>query len=206
MTAKAHEGAASQAADAIPAWDELGLLPPLRPGAAGLDRDRSPYPVRLVDVVRRFGSTPDRRIILRGLLRFRAGLRDLGISAGFQWLDGSFFEDVEATRGRPPNDIDVVTFGELGDEALQQARYAESPELFDHLAARLNFFVDNYFVELGVPMARDGVRDIGYWYSMWAHRREDQRWKGFIEVDLDDTGDMVALTLLNQLDASGGAS
>lgn len=206
MTARTQGGVDSPAANPIPPWDELGLLPPLRPGALGIDRDRSPYPVRLVDVVRRFGTTPDRRIILRGLLQFRAGLRDLGIADGFQWLDGSFFENIEQTRGRPPNDIDVVTFGELGDEALQQARYAESPELFDHLAARLNFRVDNYFIELGAPMARDDVRNIGYWYSMWAHRREDQRWKGFIEVDLASDGDIDARVLLDDLDAAGGTS
>ncbi len=204
MTARAHDGAAPDAASPIPSWDELGLLPPIRPGAQSSDRDRSPYPVRLADVVRRFGGTLDRRLILRGLLRFRAGLRELGISAGFQWLDGSFFENVEEARGRSPNDIDVVTFSEFGDEAEQQTRYAESPELFDHIAAKLNFSVDNYFVELGAAMAREDVRDIGYWYSMWSHRREDQRWKGFVEVDLGDDAD--ALALLEQLDAAGGAS
>ena len=205
MTARAHEGAAPQDDDPIPPRDTLGLIPPIRPGAPGHDRDRSPYAARLADVVRRFGGTSDRRIILRGLLRFRAGLREIGISEGFQWLDGSFFEDVEATGGRSPNDIDVVTFSELGDEVLQQSRYAESPELFDHIAAKLNFSVDNYFVELGAPLARDDVRNIGYWYSLWAHRDEDQRWKGFVEVELGADGDADALALLDAFDAPGGA-
>jgi hypothetical protein len=160
----------------------------------------------LADVVRRFGGTSDRRMILRGLLRFRAELREVGICGGFQWLDGSFFEDVEETRGRSPNDIDVVTFCELGDEASQQARYDESPQLFDHVAAKLNFSVDNYFIELGATLARDSVRTIGYWYSMWSHRREDQRWKGFVEVDLGADGDAEALALLGALEATGGAS
>lgn len=206
MTARAHDGVDPHAEDPVPPRDELGLLPPIRPGTQGTDRDRSPYPARLADVVRRFGGTQDRRFILRGLLRFRAELRAVGIASGFQWLDGSFFEAVEETRGRPPNDIDVVTFSELGDEATQQARYEESPHLFDHAAAKMNFAVDNFFVELGVPMARDDVRTVGYWYSMWAHRRDDQRWKGFVEVDLGDVDDADALALLDALDATGGAS
>jgi len=205
VTAGEDTGIVPHAEDPIPQGDQLGLLPPIRPGTQGTDRDRSPYPARLADVVRRFGDTLERRIILRGLLRFRAELRDAGIADGFQWLDGSFFEAVEETRGRPPKDIDVVTFGVLGDEATQQARFDEYPHLFDHDAAKMNFGVDNFFVELGNAMTRDDVRTVGYWYSMWAHRREDQRWKGFVEVDLD-VGDGEALALLDALDAAGGPS
>lgn len=206
MTTRAQHEAASTAAGPLPVWDELGLLPPIRPGAQTHGRDRSPYLVPLIDVVRRFGTSVERRLILRGLLRFRAGLHGLGLVTGFQWLDGSFFEDVETSRGRPPQDIDVITFGELGDEVIQQARYDEAPELFDHVAAKMNFGVDNFFFDLGAPMGREEIRDLGYWYSMWSHRREDRRWKGFVEVDLGAAGDVEALALLEALDGPGGAS
>ena len=42
-----------------------------------------------------FAASPDRIRILRGLLAYRAPLRQRGISSGFQWLDGSFLEHKE---------------------------------------------------------------------------------------------------------------
>lgn len=206
MTVRTQDEVGTPAAEPLPRWDEMGLLPPFRPGTHAHVRDRSPYCVPLIEVVRRFGTTFDRRILLRGLLKFRAGLHTLGISTGFQWLDGSFFEDIETSSGRAPRDIDVITFGELGDEVVQQRRYAESPELFDQNAAKMNFGVDNYFFDLGGTLGRDEIHDLGYWYSLWSHRREDRRWKGFVEIDLESNGDSEALALLEALEASGGAS
>jgi hypothetical protein len=66
------------------------------------------------EVVLRYGVTAERAAILTGLLDYRAALRNVGIMDGFQWLDGSFVEDVEAIRSRPPSDIDVVTFAHPG--------------------------------------------------------------------------------------------
>jgi hypothetical protein len=60
-------------------------------------------------LVQRFAASRERLDILRGLLEYRAALGAIGIVQGFQWLDGSFVEDVEVTKGRPPSDIDVVT-------------------------------------------------------------------------------------------------
>jgi hypothetical protein len=34
----------------------------------------------------------------------------VGLDNGFQWIDGSFVEDVEKSRGRAPGDVDIVTF------------------------------------------------------------------------------------------------
>jgi len=74
---------------------------------------RSPYVVGLLDVVERFATTPERIRILDGLLRFRADLHQTGIVSGFQWLDGSFMEQVEILEHRPPRDLDVVNFLDL---------------------------------------------------------------------------------------------
>lgn len=188
----------------IPSWNSLGVLPPIRPGEPGHALDRSPYRAGLLDLVRQFGGTPARRTILRGLITLRRDLRNIGIGDGFQWLDGSFLERVEDTRGRPPHDIDVVTFTPLGDADRQQSTYERAPDLFDHQSVKDTYTVDHYFVSLGQPMGRDEVRLTGYWYSMWAHRREDQAWKGFLEIDLDSAEDTDAITLLDELDA--GAS
>ena len=48
--------------------------------------------------------------ILDGFLRFRELLTQAGFVSGFQWVDGSFLENVEMLENRPPNDLDVVTF------------------------------------------------------------------------------------------------
>ena len=86
----------------IPAWTMAGILPPVRPGHAGHSPDRSPYAVPLWEVVEQFAATPSRTAILHGLLDYRAALHRSGLVSGFQWLDGSFMENVEARESRPP--------------------------------------------------------------------------------------------------------
>lgn len=48
---------------------------------------------------------------------------------------------------------------------------------------------------LGKELDADGVQEISYWYSMWAHRR-DGLWKGFAQVSLDPQEDIIALSYL----------
>lgn len=72
--------------------------------------ERSPYRVMLTDVVVHFATSSERRQILRGWLGYRAALHGMGLTDGFQWLDGSFLEQVETPESRPPQDMDVVTF------------------------------------------------------------------------------------------------
>lgn len=74
----------------IPAWNMSGIIPPVRPGQPGHSPDRSPYIASPATVVDRFAITADRRKILGGLLAYRAALRGLGLTTGFQWIDGSF--------------------------------------------------------------------------------------------------------------------
>jgi hypothetical protein len=67
----------------------------------------------LISFVDRFSSSPERIAILHSLLQFREELYKSGITSGFQWLDGSFMENIETLESRPPNDMDVVTFYHL---------------------------------------------------------------------------------------------
>ena len=93
----------------IPPWTSRGVLPSIDPGDP-TGGDRSPYPASLLDVVMRFSTSPERRTILQGLLDYRAALHRMGLVSGFQWLDGSFLENIELLESRSPRDIDVVTF------------------------------------------------------------------------------------------------
>lgn len=183
----------------IPKWNSSAVLPPIRPGQAGHSTDRSPYRVPLAAVVERFGTSPERIHILRGLIQYRTALSHTMIKDGFQWLDGSFMEDKETLKGSPPNDIDVVTFFELPDAKSQIDLSIAHPQLFDHGHVKNTYLVDSYTHQIGLPMKRFDIHQISYWYSMWSHRKNGV-WKGFIQVDLSVADDQAALSLLQQIE------
>jgi hypothetical protein len=114
----------------IPDWNLFGILPPIRPDTTAIARERSPYRATPLDLCRRFGHTPDRRRILQGLMALRAELAAAGLADGFQWINGSFAEDCESSRGRSPGDVDVVSFVALGDATRQWQLIASHRVLF----------------------------------------------------------------------------
>ncbi len=179
----------------IPKWDISGVLPPILPGEPGHSSNRSPYKVELSEVVEKFSTSPERRKIIQGLLEYRHELYLIGITSGFQWLDGSFLENIEVQESRPPNDIDVVSFFHLPDGFNQQLLKSKHGELFTPEQTKLRFHVDAYPYILGQDTSAYHVRMISYWYSMWSHRR-DGVWKGFIQVDLSESKDVEAEKLI----------
>jgi hypothetical protein len=187
----------------IPAWNNSGLLPPIRQNRPGHDSDRSPYQVELHQVVERFAVTPDRIAILQGLFAYRKALHALGIEQGFQWLDGSFMEQVESLESRSPRDIDVVTFFRLPGGMDQRSLAARHMDLFIPEQTKAQYKVDAYPCILGEPTAGRHVRQIAYWYSMWSHRRNGM-WKGFLQVDLAPHGDPPACKALELVQQEGG--
>lgn len=185
---------------AIPDWNVHGVLPPYLDGTG--HAGRAPYRVALADVVLRFGSTPRRAALLTGFLAFRKALHGHGLVRGFQWLDGSFLEDIETLEARAPNDIDVVTFYHESVGISQKELLAKDPLLFSFDAAnrdarKAQFGVDAFLSSFtGTPEAL--VARSTYWYSMWAHRRTDL-WKGYLQVDLAPGEDDEAAALLREL-------
>lgn len=179
----------------IPAWNIAGVLPPIRPGAPGHSVDRSPYFTGLDDLVDKFSTSPERIGILDGFLKFRAALHALGVVSGFQWIDGSFLEQVEVLESRAPADIDVVTYFDLPAGLSELDLYNLNPAMFDHDQVKATFKVDHYPHVLGKTLDASQVRQISYWYSMWSHRR-DGLWKGFVQVSLDPAQDIQALQTL----------
>jgi hypothetical protein len=181
---------------AIPVWNNAGVLPPIRTSVPGNSPDRSPYSVELAMLVDRFSTSPERIAILDGLLRFRADLHQAGIVSGFQWLDGSFLEQVEVLEGRPPRDMDVVTFFEMPPVQDQRSLIQRHGALFNQKQVKMIYTMDAYFIELGCPTNQWLVKHVAYWYSMWSHRR-DGLWKGFVQVDLGPAQDVDARAILN---------
>ena len=187
---------------AIPHWNLQGVLPP-RNSAAPTSFDRSPYKVALTDVVLRYATSPQRCTILDGFLRFREAVSRAGLEQGFQWLDGSFLEDIETTEQRPPRDIDVVTLYHLPQGVTQQGLFSAHPDLFDPVQAKANYHVDAYFLQINVPEPEPLIGMSLYWYSLWSHRRNDV-WKGYLQVDLAPADNAATWANLAAMRSQGG--
>jgi len=184
----------------IPAWNSSAVLPPVRPGQPGHSADRSPYLASLSEVVQRFATSPERFVILRGLLNYRKELTRLGISSGFQWLDGSFMEHKEALLNTPPNDVDVVTFFTLPASVIDEPTFvAQHSDLFVSDRSKARFHVDAYAMVIGNPLETADIQQIAYWYSMWSHRKNGL-WKGFVQVDISTGEDQIEEALLTQIE------
>ncbi len=183
----------------IPAWNALGVLPPIDIHSP-TSFERSPYSVSLKDIVMRFATSSERQAILLGFLNYRLALHQMGLDSGFQWLNGSFMEDVETSEKRSPHDIDVVTFLDIPEDFAPTD--TELKTLIDNDFIKSKYQVDAYLVELNEISPAQLVSQSAYWYSVWAHRR-NQVWKGFLQIDLNPAEDAAALALLERFDMTG---
>jgi hypothetical protein len=166
----------------IPDFDYNLVLPP-HLGDPVERGQLSPYPCTTVDLCQRLGTTPERRVILGKFLDFRDRLRAEGLVNGFQWLDGSFLEDVEARENRPPKDLDVVTVYWGYDRAFQLNLLARFPEVAHPARAKANFALDHYPFDAGYSpeFTLDQTR---YWILLFSHTRLGV-WKGMLKIELN---------------------
>ncbi len=172
-------------------WNLHGVLPPIPNDRKPTSGTRSPYRVSVMWLVAMFGFSPARLALLDGLVRYRSRLRELGIAAQFQWVNGSFLEDCETTRGRGPDDIDVVTF-------VDSIQTPEEDIVALLKNGKAEFGVHGFFVETSLA-PRDFAQQVVYWESVFAHRRGDFMWKGFVELDIDHSEDDEAKELISSL-------
>lgn len=175
--------------NSIPAFDD-NLVLPAHLGNPVDQSQLSPYLCTTVDLCRQLGTSPERREILRKFLDFRERLRGEGLINGFQWLDGSFLENIEARDGRPPKDIDVVTVYWGYDIPFQQRLLASFPEVANPALAKSNYSVDHYPFDADFnPVATlEGTR---YWILLFSHNRLGV-WKGMLKIDLNTPVDDAA--------------
>jgi len=172
----------------IPSLNQSGVLPPFVPELGPSDTaGMAPYRTSIAEFVRRYSHSEERKIILNGLLTYRAKLLSLDVTEGIQWLDGSFVEDVESNRGRPPNDIDIVTFAHrphhLSDQDKWRSFVMNNKDLFDPELSKKIYSCDAYFVDLNTqPLYL--VNTTKYWFGLFSHQRESYLWKGMIEIPL----------------------
>ena len=181
----------------IPGFDYNLVLPP-HVGKPYRKEDLSPYKCTSLDLCERFATSTERIKILKGFLSFRKMLQNHGLLLGYQWLDGSFLEDVETREGRPPNDLDVVTLYWNYDIPYQLNLMNLFPEFVDSDLSKQNYLLDHYPFDAGdsPEIAVDYSR---YWIQLFSHNR-DSVWKGMLQIDLNTTtDDAAALTLLNSI-------
>lgn len=190
--------------DAFPGWDSTGIIPPNDPDSP-VGTARSPYAVSLFELIARLGSTEPRRILLAGLLDFRAALHSAGLTRGFQWVDGSFVENIEEMADRPPNDIDVVSFFHIPNGHTQGSLLQDFPGLFITGQAKARYGIDAYFVPLNQTSVENVIERTAYWHGLWSHTR-DGLWKGYLQVDLSAADDAAARANLEQATDEGGQS
>jgi hypothetical protein len=181
----------------IPSFDHNLVLPPHR-GDPRVPSDLSPYPCTTLELCQRLGYTPERRMILSKFLDFRERLQDEGLIEGFQWVDGSFLEDVETRENRPPNDIDVVTVYWGYDLEFQLQLLTNFPEVADPALAKDRFHVDHYPFDAGEEPTVT-LEFTRYWILLFSHNRLGV-WKGMLQIPLNTpTEDAAARELLNTL-------
>ncbi len=187
---------------AIPPYTGSGVLPPYVGADPAQLAGVSPYETTLSELVVRFGTSQERKEILRGYLAHRQALMRFGIN-GVQWLDGSFVENIEMTQGRSPNDIDVVTFfvrpPNLRDPVAWAAFLAANEGIFKPPLAKAQFRTDPYYVDVSFGPLHV-IEQASYWSGLFSHQRVTSLWKGLVKVWLDpQRDDTNALLLLNTM-------
>ena len=83
----------------IPDFDHNHVIPP-HLGNPSKGGDISPFECTTLELCQKFSTSKERIEILQKFLDFRKRTVNSGVKVGFQWLDGSFLENIEKSEGR----------------------------------------------------------------------------------------------------------
>lgn len=166
----------------FPSFNHSGVIPPFWTDPT--HPNGSPYQTNLVTIVAELGKTPQRRELISGLLDYRDSLRAVGITSGFQLIDGSFTEDCESIKGRPPGDIDLVTYAYLPVAPTQvQGFMRDNITLFHPAMAKQTYRCEAFFIDMA-KNAELVIDETLYWNGLFSHQRSTFMWKGMLRVPL----------------------
>lgn len=182
----------------IPAFNYNDVIPP-HLGNPTDPQKISPYKADILDFCHRFATSPERIEILKGFVRFRLDAIKCGINDGFQWVDGSFSENIEKSEKRAPNDIDVVSFIPSVSSTVIASITANFAAFVNQRKSKAQYKVDHYIVEIDRnPMIT--INATKYWIQLFSHNRNGV-WKGMIEIPIygNSDKDNEALTYLNSI-------
>lgn len=181
----------------IPSFDHNNVLPP----HLGNPVDRthlSPYQCTILELCHKFSTSKHRISILKNFVSFRQKMTAMGVVFGFQWLDGSFMEDIEKSQNRPPTDLDVVTF--FGGLSIPDQTKISTvfPEFANPGLAKTTYNLDHYAVDYSYSPDVT-VEQTRYWIQLFTHNRVGV-WKGIIRLPLNTSiDDQHAYDYLNSL-------
>lgn len=171
----------------IPNFDHNHVTPP-HIGDPTDKSQLSPYLSNSLEFTKHFATSPERIDILNGLLKFRKKLNDVGIIEGFQWLDGSFTENIEISEKRAPRDLDIVTLFNPNILTPIQVDDIQNnfTDFFDFEQSKINYKLDHYpfNYNLNPLFTIDYTR---YWIQLFSHNRLGV-WKGIIRIELNTPG------------------
>lgn len=178
----------------IPTFTLDGILPPFLGEEPSENSElMSPYRVSASEVVNHFATSCRRREILIGWLKHRRALRKVGIVSGFQWLDGSFLENL---GNREPKDLDVMIFfrrpARRKKDAIFEQFAKRHEKLFIHSIVKATYNLDSYFIDLD-GNSESIVSVSRYFLQLFSHQRNTFLWKGMLQVRQDDDQEDVAL-------------
>lgn len=179
----------------IPVHNQSGVLPPYLGSEPNAENLMAPYKVTLLEVAQKFSSSKDRCEIIKGLIAYRTELIKEGIISGFQWLDGSFVENIEKNAGRPPSDIDIITFAKRPIAYLDRQNWVNfinrRKDLFDPPESKKHYKCDAYYVDMNLQ-PEILISRTRYWFGLFSHQRDTFLWKGMLEVSLCDDQDVIS--------------
>lgn len=181
----------------IPNFDHNNVLPP-HLGNPAHPGDLSPYPCSILELCHKFSTSPERIIILKGLIDFRQRMPGYGIIYGFQWLDGSFLENIEASENRSPRDLDLVTFYSGLSPINIASISATFPEFVSRALSKATYKLDHFGVDMSFRPDVT-VENTRYWIQLFTHNRNSV-WKGILRLSLNTPiDDQHAIDYLNTL-------
>jgi hypothetical protein len=159
----------------------------------------------MADITSALGRTGQRAKLIGGLLQYRDLIIGLGYQDGFQFIDGSFVEDVERRESRDPLDIDVFSF------LVRPPKYRSDPnswettgfsewsnEIVNRTQNKTRFGLDTYAIAVDQTPPLNVIKETIYWYSLFSHKRVTHEWKGFLCVTLDQADNAAAKALLQE--------
>lgn len=166
----------------IPNFNHNNVIPPHLGNPTQMEH-LSPYRCTTLQLCQAFATSKERIEILHGLLTFRQRMNEMGIIQGFQWLDGSFIENIEVSERRSPRDIDVVTF--FGGISLeyQQTLLEKFGEFSNSKISKEKYKVDHYPVDYCYSPDTT-VELTRYWIQLFTHNRLGV-WKGILRLELN---------------------
>ena len=173
----------------IPDFDEFGFLPITLGGKR--EKDNSPYVAMIGEVVERLGKNQERRALLVNLLRYRKELYQLGFLIGTHFVGGSFVEDCERVRGRPPQDLDIITHLSTSPEVMARPGIAEKLESLRSRASTQYKVTGDIYAD-GLRRSGDLVHGLVWRTVFLSTTLREPYYKGILSIPLTPYADQEA--------------